>query len=178
MKKIPLTSLFIFLYAIFLSAQESNQIVTIKIYSSSNKLTKGKSNQIAIEVKVQGPYHINAEKPSEPYLIPTTLDIETDEEITFGKKFFPKPQLKSFAFSDSPLAVYEGIFYIYTNLTIPPDFNKSKIELKTTLGIGGAFVLHSVQELAKVGLVDYDMDTSTVKLTNRLFPKKALEEKK
>ena len=51
-------------------------------------------------------------------------------------------------------------------------------ELKTTLGIGGAFVLHSVQELAKVGLVDYDMDTSTVKLTNRLFPKKALEEKK
>ncbi len=51
-------------------------------------------------------------------------------------------------------------------------------ELKTTLGIGGAFVLHSVQELAKVGLVDYDMDTSTVKLRERLFPKKALEEKK
>jgi len=50
-------------------------------------------------------------------------------------------------------------------------------ELKTTLGIGGAFVLHSVQELAKAGLVDYDMETSTVKLRNRLFPKKALEEK-
>jgi chromosome segregation ATPase len=51
-------------------------------------------------------------------------------------------------------------------------------ELKTTLGIGGAFVLHSVQELAKVGLVEYDMDTSRVKLIERLFPKKALEEKK
>jgi chromosome segregation ATPase len=51
-------------------------------------------------------------------------------------------------------------------------------ELKTTLGIGGAFVLHSVQELAKVGLVEYDMNTSTVKLKSRLFPKKALEEKK
>ncbi|MFW9818075.1 MAG: hypothetical protein ACFFE5_00580 [Candidatus Thorarchaeota archaeon] len=50
-------------------------------------------------------------------------------------------------------------------------------ELKTTLGIGGAFVLHSVQELAKVGLVEYDMDTSTVKLKNRLFPKKALKQK-
>jgi chromosome segregation ATPase len=50
-------------------------------------------------------------------------------------------------------------------------------ELKTTLGIGGAFVLHSVQELAKVGLVDYDMDTGTVKLRNRLFPKKVLEQK-
>jgi hypothetical protein len=51
-------------------------------------------------------------------------------------------------------------------------------ELKTTLGIGGAFVLHSVQELAKVGLVEYDMDTHSVKLIERLFPKKALEEKK
>ncbi|MFX0005725.1 MAG: coiled-coil domain-containing protein [Promethearchaeota archaeon] len=54
----------------------------------------------------------------------------------------------------------------------------SREELKTTLGIGGAFVLHSIQELAKVGLVEYDMDTGTVKLKNRLFPKKALEEKK
>lgn len=51
-------------------------------------------------------------------------------------------------------------------------------ELKTTLGIGGAFVLHSVQELAKVGLVEYDMESSTVKLKERLFPKKALDEKK
>ena len=50
-------------------------------------------------------------------------------------------------------------------------------EIKSTTGIGGAFVLRSVQELAKVNLVDYDMDTQTVKLKQRLFPKKALEEK-
>ncbi|MFX1571742.1 MAG: hypothetical protein ACFFB0_03260 [Promethearchaeota archaeon] len=50
-------------------------------------------------------------------------------------------------------------------------------QIKSTTGIGGAFVLHSVQELAKVGLVEYDMDTSKVKLKERLFPKKALEEK-
>ena len=51
-------------------------------------------------------------------------------------------------------------------------------EIKNTTGIGGAFVLRSVQELAKVDLVDYDMDTQSVKLKKRLFPKKALEEKK
>ena len=50
-------------------------------------------------------------------------------------------------------------------------------EIKNTTGIGGAFVLHSVQELAKVGLVEYDMDTSVVTLKERLFPKKALGEK-
>ncbi len=50
-------------------------------------------------------------------------------------------------------------------------------ELKNTTGIGGAFILHSVQELAKVGLLEYDMDTGTAKLKKRLFPKKAIEEK-
>ena len=50
-------------------------------------------------------------------------------------------------------------------------------QIKNTTGIGGAFVLRSIQELAKVGLVDYDMDTGISKLKKRLFPKKALEEK-
>ena len=50
-------------------------------------------------------------------------------------------------------------------------------ELKNTTGIGGAYILHSVQELAKVGLLEYDMDTGTAKLKKRLFPKKAIEEK-
>lgn len=50
-------------------------------------------------------------------------------------------------------------------------------ELKNTTGIGGAFVLRAVQELAKVDLVEYDMDNSTVKLKRRLFEKSALEEK-
>ena len=50
-------------------------------------------------------------------------------------------------------------------------------EIKNTTGIGGAFVLRSIQELAKVELVDYDMDTQRVKLKKRLFEKKALDKK-
>ncbi len=49
-------------------------------------------------------------------------------------------------------------------------------ELKNTTGIGGAFILRAVQELAKVELVDYEIDTGTVKLISRLYPKKALDE--
>ncbi|MFW9989541.1 MAG: hypothetical protein ACFFC3_12875, partial [Candidatus Odinarchaeota archaeon] len=53
----------------------------------------------------------------------------------------------------------------------------SRDEIKNTTGISGAFVLRAVQELAKVELVDYNMDTNMVKLKKRLFEKKALEEK-
>lgn len=49
-------------------------------------------------------------------------------------------------------------------------------EIKNTTGIEGAFVLRAVQELDKVGLVEYDMDKGTAKLKERLFEKKSLEE--
>jgi chromosome segregation ATPase len=75
--------------------------------------------------------------------------------------------------------IWQGQPHYRILLTLHGDKEEmTREEIKTTTGIGGAFVLHSVQELAKVGLVEYDMDNSTVKLIKRLFPKKALEEKK
>ena len=75
--------------------------------------------------------------------------------------------------------IFQGQPHYRILLTLHGDKEEmTRDEIKTTTGIGGAFVLHSVQELAKVGLLEYDMDTSTAKLKERLFPKKALEEKK
>ena len=49
-------------------------------------------------------------------------------------------------------------------------------ELKNATGVGGAFVLRAVQELARVDLLEYNEDTGTAKLKQRLFPKKAIKE--
>jgi len=51
-------------------------------------------------------------------------------------------------------------------------------ELKNTTGIGGAYILRAVQELANVDLVEHDIDNQTVTLKQRLYSKAALEEKK
>jgi chromosome segregation ATPase len=50
-------------------------------------------------------------------------------------------------------------------------------ELKNTTGIGGAYVLRAVQELANVNLVEHDIDTATVTLKQRLYAKEALDKK-
>ncbi len=42
-------------------------------------------------------------------------------------------------------------------------------QLKNTTGISGAMVLRAVHELAKAGLVEYDEDSSNVKLTVRIY---------
>ena len=50
-------------------------------------------------------------------------------------------------------------------------------ELKNTTGIGGAYILRAIQELANVDLVEHDIDTGTVTLKQRLYSKKALDKK-
>jgi len=50
-------------------------------------------------------------------------------------------------------------------------------ELKNTTGIGGAYILRAVQELANVNLVEHDIETGTVKLKQRLYSKEALDDK-
>ena len=50
-------------------------------------------------------------------------------------------------------------------------------ELKNTTGIGGAYILRAIQELANVNLVEHDIDTGTVTLRQRLYSKEALEKK-
>ena len=51
-------------------------------------------------------------------------------------------------------------------------------ELKSTTGIGGAYILRAVQELANVDLVDHDIDSGTVTLRTRLYSKEAMDKKK
>lgn len=53
----------------------------------------------------------------------------------------------------------------------------SREEIKNTTGISGAMVLRAVHELSNIKILEYNEDTSMVKLKRRLFEKKALEKK-
>jgi len=53
----------------------------------------------------------------------------------------------------------------------------SREHIKNTTGISGAMVLRAVHELVKIDVLEYDEDTSMVKLKRRLFEGKALQEK-
>lgn len=74
--------------------------------------------------------------------------------------------------------IWQGQPHYRILLTLHGDkVEMSREELKNTTGIGGAFILRAVHELANIDLVEYNEDTGMVKLKRRLFEKKALEEK-
>jgi len=131
-KLFSLFTLFLIFSQVF--AQNSNEIISARIIGSVDKIKPGDSYQIAVEVQIKEPYHINAQKPSEDYLIPTTLNLKSGEGIAIGQYTYPDAKMKTFAFSESPLAVYEETIYIFTTISVSPDYTGTEIPLNGTIG--------------------------------------------
>jgi thiol:disulfide interchange protein DsbD len=73
-----------------------------------DRATAGSKFEAAVVMTIPAPFHVNAHKPSEDYLRPTTLTIKPAPGLTFGPVDYPTPESRSFSFSPKPLLVYEG----------------------------------------------------------------------
>lgn len=74
---------------------------------------RGRSNPVDLQFRVQSGFHINSNKPSAEYLIPTTLKIDAPTDIMLGGTTYPEGQQMSFAFApDEKLSVYSGDFAV------------------------------------------------------------------
>ena len=71
-------------------------------------LTRGESGEIQVPIKIANGYHVNANPPSFPYLKATELEVPPAQGISVDFITYPDPLKKTFAFAETPLAVYEG----------------------------------------------------------------------
>lgn len=126
--------LFLFVTAILGQVENKEKIIDVKIINSVAKLQPGKSNRIAVELTIHEPWHVNSNKPEEDFLIPTAVNFNQTETVTFGKINYPEPQIKTFEFSDNPLAIYNGTVYAFTTITIPPDYREKSVIVTGSVG--------------------------------------------
>jgi len=78
----------------------------------------GRQFSVAIDVQIQNDWHINSNKPNDQFLIPTALRIASSDAYKIKRITFPEHILKRLAFSDTPLAVFEGNFFVQFEGTI------------------------------------------------------------
>lgn len=74
----------------------------------TTEISAGGSGNAVVRLVIEKGFHVNANPPSFPYLIATELEIKPAEGITVGKVTYPSAKTGKFAFSEEPLAVYEG----------------------------------------------------------------------
>jgi hypothetical protein len=80
----------------------------VKSYASEAEISAGGSGEATVSVTVQKGYHVNANPPSFPYLKATQLVVQPADGLSVGFITYPTSVTKKFAFSEQPLAVYEG----------------------------------------------------------------------
>lgn len=74
----------------------------------------GKPSVIKIWIEVKKPYHIQAGKVKDEFIVPTTLEIDGGEEFIINKQIFPTPVKFKLEGTDEYLDVYDGKFEIKT----------------------------------------------------------------
>ena len=78
--------------------------------------------RVPIAVRVRRGYHINSNRPNEPYLIPTSLSWD-DSPFVVESVDYPPAEEVQYDFSDTPLAVYSSRIEIVTTFRVasPPE---------------------------------------------------------
>lgn len=90
------------------AAQDPAPVVEARVVTATDAVHPNSLARVAVIAQVAPGYHINDHHPSLDYLIPTELKLEPAKQITVKDLVYPKGELKNFAFSDAPLAVYQG----------------------------------------------------------------------
>jgi hypothetical protein len=84
-------------------------VVNPHTFVSLEPVPVGREFQVAVVVDILRGYHMNSHKPTDPYLIPTTLTAQLPAGIELAETIYPPGKLEKFVFSpDKPLDVYTG----------------------------------------------------------------------
>ena len=112
-----------------------SDIVATKTYVSLDPAPRGKEFQAAVVVKISSGYHMNSHKPSDSYLIPTTVTPQLPAGFTLvGEPAYPAGKNEKFPFSpDKPLNVYTGSVTFRMKLAADDKVALGKASIPVTL---------------------------------------------
>jgi thioredoxin:protein disulfide reductase len=98
-------------------------------------LTSGESGEALVRLQITNGYHVNANPPSFPYLKATELEITPADGIAVEFMTYPDPLTRKFAFSEQPLAVYEGETIVKARLKADKTAKPGKHNLSAKLRV-------------------------------------------
>lgn len=115
------------------SAVHPGAIVKAQAYVSREPVAQGSTFEVAVVAEIPAAYHMNANKTSDEYLIPTTVTVDLPKGIEQMGTSYPPGKLKKFGFSSTPLNVYEDKAIIRIKLSAVSGAPIGALDLPMTL---------------------------------------------
>lgn len=109
-------------------------VVKPHTFVSFEPVPRGKEFQIAVVVEIARGFHMNSHKPTDPYLIPTTLTPQVPAGLRLIDTIYPLGRLEKFSFSpNKPLDVYTGSVTLRLKLEAGADAPLGAVTIPITL---------------------------------------------
>jgi DsbC/DsbD-like thiol-disulfide interchange protein len=118
--------LIILLIQALMGSREITSADIVKINVQEVVVYAGKNSVIHVWVEVNKGYHIQANKVNDELLVPTTLKIDDDKNITTGNPKFPPAKKFKLEGTDIFLDVYDGNFEITISIKPAKQIQKEK----------------------------------------------------
>ena len=115
MKRATLTLLGLALVSA-LAAQAPNPATLLKVQASVAPGAAPGQGTLVLRAALAPGWHVNSHRPSEEYLIPTTVQVQAPGSVKLGEPRYPDGKMLKFSFSETPLSVYEKEFEIQVPL--------------------------------------------------------------
>ncbi len=116
------------------SLPSASTVVKPHVFISLAPVPRGKEFKIAIVADIASGFHMNSHKPTDEYLIATTLTPQLPAGFELIDTIYPKGQLEKFSFSPNhPLDVYTGSVTLLLRLSSQSGAALGAVEIPMTL---------------------------------------------
>ena len=129
MKKIAVKLFFASICAIVLSFSVNAQTISVSGSIEKNSVKLGKKGKGSILLSIPKELHINSNKPTGEFMIPTEIDLSGKEVKNF-RVTYPKGKDRKFDFSEEKLNVYEEKTLILFTFEIPKKLKSKTLNIR------------------------------------------------
>ncbi|HYY43456.1 MAG TPA: protein-disulfide reductase DsbD domain-containing protein [Pyrinomonadaceae bacterium] len=99
-------------------------------FYAADKVQQGRALQAAIVLDIPDGFHVNANRLTNKFLIPTELKIDAPKGWRISAVSYPRAVVRRLSFSKDPVQLYEGRAVMRFSITVPANFNKGVAELR------------------------------------------------
>lgn len=102
------------------------------VSGSIGTISRGSSGRGTIFISIPGGLHVNSNRPSSQYAIPTSVRL-SGTGVRIGAVGYPRGHDRKFAFSESLINVYEGRVPITFKVTVPKNFRGDTAKIRAVV---------------------------------------------
>ena len=89
------------------------------VEASKTAFEPGEEARLAAVMVIDRGWHTNSNRPTFEYLIPTKIEVRLPANWTEATIEYPAGEMKTFAFADQPISVYEDEVALFVTFTVP-----------------------------------------------------------